>query len=269
MQGNCFDTVIISDLHLGSEVSQAGAALAFLQSVHFKRLILLGDIFADLNFRRLTKEHWKFLGHIRKLSNPRHGIEVVWVEGNHDHGLTEVMSHLVGIPVYQEFSWNYSGKRHLAIHGHQFDSFAVANAFLSKVGQFIFLQLQKIDSKNQRFARYLDRLNTRWLRLSEQVAHGALSYAKPGKAERIFCGHTHAALARERDGVEYYNSGGWVDQRCTYVAIGPEGVAIHEYIAEIDNRDSGQERIAAFADTPELSVPAGLWADEVYEGVSG
>ena len=25
--------------------------------------------------------------------------------------------------------------------------------------------------------------------------------------------------------------GGWVDQRCTYVAIGPEGVAIHEYIS--------------------------------------
>jgi UDP-2,3-diacylglucosamine pyrophosphatase LpxH len=269
MQGNCFDTVIISDLHLGSEVSQAGAALAFLQSIRFKRLILLGDIFADLNFRRLTKEHWKFLGHIRKLSNPRHGIEVVWVEGNHDHGLTEVMSHLVGIPVYQEFAWNYGGKRHLAIHGHQFDSFAVANTFLSKVGQLIFLQLQKIDSKNQRFARYLDRLNTRWLRLSAQVADGALSYAKPGKAERIFCGHTHVALARERDGVEYYNSGGWVDQRCTYIAIGPEGVAIHEYAFEFSNRDSSQERIAAFADTPGISVPAGLWADEIYEGVPG
>jgi len=116
MQENCFDTVIMSDLHLGSEVSQAGAALAFLQSVRFKRLILLGDIFADLNFRRLTKEHWKFLGHIRKLSNPRHEIEVIWVEGNHDHGLTEVMSHLVGIPVYQEYEWHYAGKRHLAIH---------------------------------------------------------------------------------------------------------------------------------------------------------
>ena len=194
--GKCFDTVIISDLHLGSEVSRAGDALQFLLSVRFHRLILLGDIFADLNFRRLTKEHWKFLGHIRKLSNPRHEMEVVWVEGNHDHGLTEVMSHLVGVPVYQEYGWQYGGKRHLAIHGHQFDSFAVKNALLSKTGQFIFLQLQKIDSRNQRFARYLDRLNTRWLRLSEQVAHGALSYAKPGKAERIFCGHTHAPLSR-------------------------------------------------------------------------
>ena len=269
MGKDLIDTLIISDLHLGSEVSRAKEALHLLQSVKFNRLILLGDIFSNLNFRRLTKEHWKFLGHIRKLSNPKHEIEVVWVEGNHDHGLTEVMSHLVGIPVYQEYAWRYGGKRHLAIHGHQFDSFAVGNEFLSKVGNFIFLQLQKFDSKSKRFARYLDRLNTRWLRLSEQVAHGALSYAKTGKAERIFCGHTHAALARERDGLEYYNSGGWVDQRCTYVAINPEGVVIHEDIAEVDNRDSGQERIAALADSAGVTVPAGLWADEVYEGVPG
>ena len=269
MQENCFDTVILSDLHLGSEMSQAGAALGLLQSLRFKRLILLGDIFADLNFRRLTKEHWKFLGHIRKLSNPRHQVEVVWVEGNHDHGLTEVMSHLVGVPVYQEYAWNYAGKRHLAIHGHQFDRFDAANVFLSKVGQLIFLQLQKMDSKNQRFARYLDRLNTRWLRLSEQVAQGALSYAKPGKTERIFCGHTHAPLARERDGIEYYNSGGWVDQQCTYITIGLEGVTIHEYVAAIDHRDTSEERIAAFADTPGIAVPAGLFPDEVYEGLPG
>ena len=269
MQGSYFETVIISDLHLGSEVSRAGDALAFLQSIRLKRLILLGDIFSDLNFRRLTKEHWKFLGHIRKLSNPKHDVEVIWVEGNHDHGLTEVMSHLVGVPVFQEYAWQCDGKKHLAIHGHQFDSFAVKNAFLSAVGQFIFLQLQKIDSKKQKFARYLDRLNTRWLRLSEQVAKGALSYAKPGKAERIFCGHTHVPLARMGDGVEYYNSGAWVDQRCTYITVDPEGVAIHEYIPEIDNRDSSQERIAAFADTSGVAVPAGLWADEVYEGVPG
>src|SRR5215467_5572416 len=128
MQAESLDTVIISDLHLGSDISRAAEALDFLRSITFKRLILLGDIFSDLNFRRLTKEHWKFLGYIRKLSNPRHGIEVVWVEGNHDHGLAEVMSHLVGIPVYQEYAWRYGGKRHLAIHGHQFDSFAVANA---------------------------------------------------------------------------------------------------------------------------------------------
>jgi UDP-2,3-diacylglucosamine pyrophosphatase LpxH len=255
MLGHAIDTVIISDLHLGSEVSRAQDALDFMESIHFKRLILLGDIFADLNFRRLTKEHWKFLGHIRKLSNPKHATEVVWVEGNHDQGLSEVMSHLVGVPVYQHYSWEFDGKRHTAIHGHQFDSFSINNHQLSQLGQYIYLQLQKIDSRNKRFARYLDRLNTRWLRLSAQVAEGALGYAKQGKAERIFCGHTHHPMQTSRDGVEYYNSGAWVDLRCTYITISLEGVAIHEYIPESsDNRDSREERVSAVAEPVGVAV---------------
>ena len=49
MQEKHFDTVIISDLHMGSELSRAGDALDLLKSIEFRRLILLGDIFADLN----------------------------------------------------------------------------------------------------------------------------------------------------------------------------------------------------------------------------
>src|SRR6201981_1272779 len=254
-----YDTLILSDVHLGPGPSPAREATCVLKENRFRRLILLGDIFADLNFRRLTKEHWKFLSYIRKLSNPKHDVEVVWVEGNHDHGLTEVMSHLVGIPVYQEYEWTHAGRKHLAIHGHQFDSFAINNHQISAIGQWFFLQLQKLDSRNKRLARYLDRLNTRWLRLSAQVAQGALSYAKQGKAERIFCGHTHVPLHQTRDGIEYYNSGAWVDTRCTYITVSQQGVAIHEYGPKAtDNRDSGQERIAAAADAPELPLPPGL-----------
>ena len=255
MQATGLDTVIISDLHLGSPISRAGDALHLLKSLDFKRLILLGDIFHDLNFARLSKEQWRFLGHIRKLSNPRHGIEVVWVEGNHDQGLTEVMSHLVGVPVYQHYAWEYEGKRHLAIHGHQFDRFAVNNYLFSRIGQYIYLHLQKIDFENKRFARYLDRLNSRWLRLSAKVAQGALSYAKPGKAERIFCGHTHVPLRLERAGIEYYNSGAWVDACCTYVTISQEGVTIHEFnTQQIDDCGPGEERGQAFAEPPGIAV---------------
>src|SRR5260370_3179220 len=129
------DTVIISDLHLGSDVSRAADALDFLHSVEFRGLVRLGDIFADLNFRRLTKEHWELLGYMGKVANPKDDVEVVWVEGNHDHGLSEVMSHLVGIPVYQEYTWDYAGRRHLAIHGHQFDTFVIKNFKLSQLGR--------------------------------------------------------------------------------------------------------------------------------------
>src|SRR3977135_3498440 len=149
MDLHVYNTLILSALHLGAEPSQAREATRVLKRNQFRRLILLGDIFADLNFARLTKEHWKFLGLIRKLSNPKRKIEVVWVEGNHDHGLTNIMSHLVGVRVYQDYSWQYAGLRHLAIHGHQFDGFQVSNVRLSKFGTSIYFQLQKLDLKGK------------------------------------------------------------------------------------------------------------------------
>ena len=56
------------------------------------------------------------------------------MEGNHDRGLSNIMSHLVGVKVYEEYEWEFEGRHHLAIHGHQFDRFAVNNLLLSTVG---------------------------------------------------------------------------------------------------------------------------------------
>jgi UDP-2,3-diacylglucosamine pyrophosphatase LpxH len=266
MLSTCCDTVIISDLHLGSDISRAEDALTFLKSRTFRRLILLGDIFSDLNFRRLTKEHWQFLSYIRKLSNPKRNIEVVWVEGNHDQGLSQLMSHLVGVPVYQQYVWEFQGVRHLAIHGHQFDRFVINNYLLSRLGEFFYLHIQKLDLKDKTFARYLDRLNTRWLRLSTKVAAGALDYAKKAHAARIFCGHTHVALQREQDGVSYYNSGSWIDSRCTYIGIDSEGVRIDEYTGT-DNCDSSEEREEVDPVAVGFVEQSGLQPDAIYESV--
>jgi UDP-2,3-diacylglucosamine pyrophosphatase LpxH len=167
METNTYDVIIISDLHLGSEISRACEAIELLRSLSFRKLILLGDIFCDLNFRRLNKEHWRFLSYIRKLSNPKRGVDVVWVEGNHDCGLAEVMSHLVGVPVYKEYSWEAAGERYLAIHGHQFDNFIIKNhLFIDGVASSAYLTLKKPSSKGKRIARMIDKLNTRWQRLT-------------------------------------------------------------------------------------------------------
>ena len=281
-----YDTLILSDVHLGSDCSRAHDATRVLKENSFRRLILLGDIFADLNFGRLTKEHWRFLGYIRKLSNPKRKVEVVWVEGNHDHGLTDVMSHLVGVKVYQEFAWEYAGLRHLAIHGHQFDGFAVNSVRLNHLGTLLYLWVQKLDLKGKPVARLIDRLNTRWLRMSSKVASGALSYARQHDVDRIFCGHTHEALYRERDGVQYYNAGGWTDSKPTYLTIGEEGVRIHVYQEHVyqeheyqhehrelergqrpNHCDSGKERGEADSALAELAGESGLPEDAEYESI--
>lgn len=267
MSSAVYDTLILSDVHLGSEISRAEAATRMLQETRFRRLILLGDIFCDLNFRRLTKAHWKFLGYIRKLSNPKRGIEVVWVEGNHDHGLVDVLSHLVGVRAYQEYAWEYLGRRHLAIHGHQFDRFAINNLLVSSLLTFLHLQLQKLDSRSKRISRYMDLMNTRWLRLSTKVSDGAMTYASLHRADRIFCGHTHVPLFLERDGVEYYNSGSWTDARPTYITVDAEGVRIHEYQERPDHRDSSEERVEADSELAELADAPGLHPDAEYESI--
>jgi UDP-2,3-diacylglucosamine pyrophosphatase LpxH len=248
MQTKSSDLLILSDLHLGSEISRASAALELLHSAKFDRLILLGDIFCDLNFRRLTKEHWQFLSYIRKLSNPKRNVEVVWVEGNHDHGLSNVMSHLVGIPVYQQYEWESAGIRNIAIHGHQFDNFTIKNHMVMKgVANAIYLHIQKISTKGILIARFLDRLNTRWQRLTPKVANGAMAYAQSRGAARIFCGHTHQAITASDNGISYYNSGSWTSSPCTYVTVSGQEVLINEHIGRTNNCNPGQERGEAAA----------------------
>lgn len=229
---NVGDTLIISDLHLGSELSRAKEAHRLLERRFFRRLILLGDIFCDLNFRRLRRAHWELLAYIRKLSNPKRNVEVVWVQGNHDQGLTDVMSHLVGVRVYQEYLWNFAGRRHLAIHGHQFDRFLVNNAALSAIGEFLHLQIQKLGSERQRLARFLDRQNSSWLRLSPKVATGALAHARIRGAQVVFCGHTHQVMEAEKDGILYFNCGCWTGDDPTFIVVDQSGVQISHYQME-------------------------------------
>lgn len=76
-------TIIVSDIHLGSDLSRVNELIDVLDSWVFERLILLGDIFDNLDFKRLSGLHWGFLSHIREVSRKR---EVVWIEGNHGEG---------------------------------------------------------------------------------------------------------------------------------------------------------------------------------------
>lgn len=217
------DTIIVSDIHLGSEVSRPKSVMEVLQKYNFRRLILLGDIFDDLNFKRLKKEHWDLLSYIRKLSKPRKKIEVVWVEGNHDEGLSELMSHLIGIKVFVEYEWKINNKKFLAIHGHQFDRFLNENVIISNISSFVYNKIQKYDKKKQRFSRFIKRKSKGWLRLSHKVADGALNYAGHKNADVVICGHTHQSLIKKYLQTEYFNTGCWTDIPSTYITIDTKG----------------------------------------------
>jgi UDP-2,3-diacylglucosamine pyrophosphatase LpxH len=212
------DTFIMSDIHLGSEVSRSKDALEMLKQFDFSRLILNGDVFEDLNFKRLSKDDWKFLSYIRKLSGHKRGVEVVWVAGNHD-GIAEILSHLLGLQVYDEYIWEYENEKYLAIHGHQFDKFLNENVIISNLATWFYKFFQRIDSDDQPISRWMKRRSKTWLRVSEKIATDAIEYAKLQGVKYIFCGHTHQAMERTKDGITYVNSGCWTDVPSQFITI--------------------------------------------------
>ncbi|MBN1633657.1 MAG: UDP-2,3-diacylglucosamine diphosphatase [Ignavibacteria bacterium] len=226
------DTIILSDIHLGSEVSRADKAKEVLQKYNFRRLILLGDIFDDLNFHRLKREHWGFLTYIRKLSNPKKQKEVIWVEGNHDAGLSKIMSHMMGLKVHKQYIFETAGQKILSIHGHQFDRFLNENLIISNIAGYIYNLIQRFGGKKQRFARFLKKASKGWLRLTEKIAIGALKYANRRKANIVICGHTHVATVVPivANNIKYYNTGCFTDIPSNYIIITEMGEIINKDI---------------------------------------
>ncbi len=215
-----YDTIIVSDVHLGSPLAMAHELHHLLSTSTFNRLILLGDMFSDLNFNRLTGDHWRLISLIRKLSNPKREIEVVWVEGNHDANLTQVMEHLIGVKVYQQYEWEWNGKKCIAMHGHQFDAlFATGNPWFNGLITEVHIRLQRLGIFKRWLPTILDKLHTHYGRLTQKVAEGAFNVAKELKAAYVFCGHTHQKYSECRDGVEYWNSGCWVGDTASYLAL--------------------------------------------------
>lgn len=224
------DTLIVSDVHLGSPLSMARELYHLLNTSTFKRLILLGDIFSDLNFGRLTKDHWKLISLIRKMSNPKRNIEVVWVEGNHDLGITMVMEHLLGVKVFYQYEWEWNGKKCIAMHGHQFDGlFSDGNPWFSSIITNVHLWLQKVGLLKRWLPTILDKIHTHYQRLTKKVAEGAIDAAKQERADYIFCGHTHEPYHQISGYVEYWNTGCWVGGMATFITLDEVDVALRDF----------------------------------------
>ena len=101
-------------------------------------------------------------------------------------------------------------------------------------------------------------------RQAAKVAGGALSYARQHSVDRIFCGHTHDAMHVEQNGIHYYNSGGWIDSRLTYITVDNEGVRIHEYNEALEPPEENDAPAAEASDDSELFEDA-----EYEEQVTG
>jgi UDP-2,3-diacylglucosamine pyrophosphatase LpxH len=213
-----YDCIVISDLHLGSDVCQAKLLEEFLIWAvdHCDELVINGDVFDDLNFKRLTKRHFACLKVIRR-NTDRADFRLVWVRGNHD-GPIEVISHIVGVEILDEYIYDNGRIRLLILHGDQFDTFTTAYPWLTEIACGIFYYIQKW--MPHRAARWIRRISKRWQRNSELIERRAVEYARNRGFRFVTCGHTHLPLISEHDDVFYVNSGTWTEAPpCPFVVV--------------------------------------------------
>jgi len=213
------DAIILSDLHLGAPNCQHRQLGRFLKQIvdgeqATRQLILNGDVFDSIDFRRLPSSHWDILATLRELNEE---IPVRWIVGNHDSP-RKFLSTLLGNDLLDEYVLQSGGRRLLVLHGHQFDAFLEKHAFLTHAADWGYRLLQMVDPSH-RVARFAKQTSKTFLRCTDKVRDEAVALAIHRNMDGVVCGHTHRAMTEENNDFGYYNSGCWTELPCTYLTV--------------------------------------------------
>lgn len=232
-------TLVLSDLHLGDLLCRAKLLLDFLGTRQFSTLILNGDIFADseIVWRDLPASHKKVLIKIGALI--RHGVCVIWIAGNHDEDIHEVLRRCSffmevspsDFSVHKDsYSWMHGILPCVAVHGHQWNPLDQFNGWFTHLILWMFDILKRIDIvTGWRLTRCVSRNAFFWKRSNALVQKGGLNFAQENAKKIVFCGHTHDRMVVRVNDVIYVNTGCWTDRLPTAVMLTQTDVVLYVY----------------------------------------
>jgi UDP-2,3-diacylglucosamine pyrophosphatase LpxH len=218
-----YRTLFISDMHLGSSLSQASRLLKFLRENTATNIYLVGDVFDDLHD---THADWDTTYEVIRelISKATRGIRVIFIPGNHDALARHYCGLSVGRFLIEEQCIHVTnrGRRYLVIHGDCFDYVASRWPWLAKLGNHA--------------AKFLHHCTPLWFAHSLMVTVNLLVIGRDrfkaarerlvdkAKVDGLICGHTHEPKIEYKwEGlVDYANCGDWVDS-CSCVVEDHDG----------------------------------------------
>jgi len=214
------NTLVVSDIHLGSPVSRVKELAKVLKNQKYKKLIVNGDLFDNNHMGKYKKHHWKIVSLIRKISKKK---EVVLIKGNHDINSFNVIR-VLDMKFHDEYEMDFNGKRILFMHFHQFDSFISMHPLITAFAESVYYFLQSLD-RSKKFSRWIKRTSKRFLQVKVKIRNKALAHIKDLPYDCIIGGHIHFAesFVCSETGKEYHNSGSFCDDPCHYLLIDKNG----------------------------------------------
>ena len=226
-----YNTVIVSDLHLGSKAARRDDILDFLDKISTETLILNGDIIDGWSLQRgskWSKKDTKIIRKILKISET--DTEVIWLRGNHDEFLKDFLPFDLGnIKIVEDYIHQHGSIRYYIFHGDVLDVFITKVKWLAYIG-----------SIGYDIALWINRWYNRWrawrklpyYSISKDIKNGikkatnfindfeinAVRLAKVKGCQVAICGHIHQPSLKEG----YMNSGDWCEN-CTALVETKDG----------------------------------------------
>ena len=249
-----YQTIFISDIHLGSKGCKAEQLNSFLKANTAKKLYLIGDIVDGWKIQQ-NKWAWRqahsnvvrrILGHAKR------GTQVYYVAGNHDEFLRPMIPYGISfgrIEIANQFTHNgIDGKKYLVVHGDLFDGITRLAPWISFLGDKAYDILLVLNTTVNRWRHKLgfgywslsQFLKQRVKRAVDFIFHferNLIDYGRKRGFDGVICGHIHKAEIKTIDGFIYMNDGDWVES-CTALVEYTDGRWEIIHWTEIENVDT-------------------------------
>lgn len=220
-----FRTIVISDVHLGTQGAKVKELVRFLKHNTADKLILNGDIIDFWQLKKFGKWKKKHSRFIKTIINLIHdvGTEVIYLRGNHDEIIDSLLPFQFGnFSIQKEYFLQSGNKKFWVTHGDVYDVVCKDHKWLAHIGDIGYMILLWL---NRHYNNRRIRKGKPYFSLSQLVkskVKSAISYifdfqntlinlAKLKNCDGVICGHIHHAAIEMVDGITYLNSGDWVE----------------------------------------------------------
>ena len=119
-----YKTIVVSDIHLGTEKSWTSEVVHFLRNNHCETLIMNGDIIDGWQLRKLgrwKRKHTRFFKTLMKLTIENR-TTIYYLRGNHDEFLDQIAPlQIMNFHIRNYLIYKSSGRKYYIVHGDVFD----------------------------------------------------------------------------------------------------------------------------------------------------
>jgi UDP-2,3-diacylglucosamine pyrophosphatase LpxH len=217
-----YRTIVLSDIHLGSEYSKSEEVVEFLKASECDKLILNGDIIDGWSLKRGNVWSDSHMRCVRKILKMTKRCDVYWIRGNHDDFLFDFLPFKIGklSIVDNHVHMGLDGIRYLILHGDIFDIFITDMKWLAKLGSLgydLCLWLNKWYNKYREFrgleyfslSKVIKDSFKKAASFINDFENHMVNHARDLDYGGVICGHIHKAEIKDIAGIRYMNSGDW------------------------------------------------------------